>query len=181
MQALLEFLPLLVFFAVYKMYDIFWATGALILASAIQILFTYLKTKSIPKKQWIFFAMVTLFGGFTILLRDEQFIMIKPSVVYVIFAAVIFGSQLMGKPAIKAMLGEALTLPDNIWRRVNTLWGAFFLLSAGANLYVAYNFSQEFWVNFKVFGMTAASIVLTIFTVVSVYKYLPQDESEEQK
>ncbi|MCV6576324.1 MAG: septation protein IspZ, partial [Cohaesibacter sp.] len=148
------------------------------LASAIQILITYLQSKSVPKKQWIFFAMVAVFGGFTLLLHDEKFIMWKPTVVYSIFALIIFGSQLMGKPAIKAMLGEALELPDKIWGRVNAMWGLFFSAAAVANLYVANNFSEDVWVNFKVFGMTVASIVLTIITIISVFKYLPKDQEE---
>ncbi|MDF2178783.1 septation protein A [Aliiglaciecola sp. CAU 1673] len=176
MQFLLEFFPLLVFFLVYKFQDIFWATGALMLASIVQLAVTYLQSKHIPKKQWIFFAMILVFGGLTIGLHDETFIMWKPTIVYVLFAVILLGSQVMKRPALKALLDSAMELPERVWVKVNLGWALFFLASAAANLYVAYGFEQEVWVNFKVFGMTGATLVFTFLTIVYVYRYLPQEE-----
>ncbi|GGD54872.1 septation protein A [Lacimicrobium alkaliphilum] len=178
MQFLLEFLPLLIFFVVYKMQDIFWATGALMLATLLQILVTYLQTKEVPKKQWVFLIMILVFGGLTIGLRDEHFIMWKPSIVYVLFAVILLGSQLMKRPALKSLLGSAMVLPDKIWKRLNISWAAFFLASAAANLYVAYGFSESIWVNFKVFGMTGVTLIFTIATIMYAYKYMPEEQTD---
>ncbi|WP_416305318.1 septation protein A [Neptunicella sp. SCSIO 80796] len=182
MQALVEFLPLLIFFVFYKTHDIFWATGALMIAFTLQLVVTYILKKQITKQQWIFFAIVMIFGGFTLFLRDETFIMWKPTVVYLIFAAVLFGSQIIKRPALKQMMESAIQLPDNIWNRVNLAWGIFFLLAAIVNLLVAYEYTQEQWVNFKVFWMTAASLVFTVLTIAYLYRYLPTDQhSNEQE
>lgn len=179
MNFLMEFLPLLVFFLVYKFQGIFWATGALMLATAVQMLVTYLQTRSIPKKQWVFFLMILVFGGLTIALQDELFIMWKPSLVYLIFATVLLVTQAMNKPALKGLLGSAMELPEPIWKRLNLAWAAFFLASAAANLYVAYSFSQDIWVNFKVFGMTGATLLFTVLTIIYVYRFMPEEQKQQ--
>ena len=181
MQFLMEFLPLLIFFVVYKMQDIFWATGALMLATIVQMLITYLQTKEVPKKQWVFLIMILVFGGLTIGLRDEHFIMWKPSIVYVLFAVILLGSQMMKRPALKGLLGSAMVLPDKIWKRLNISWAVFFLASAAANLYVAYEFSESVWVSFKVFGMTGATLIFTIATIMYAYKYMPEEQTDNAK
>ncbi|MDN4501173.1 septation protein A [Alteromonadaceae bacterium BrNp21-10] len=180
MAALVEFLPLLIFFAFYKLHDIFWATGALMVAFTLQILVTWIIKKEVEKKQWIFFAIIMIFGGFTLFLRDETFIMWKPTVVYLIFAVTLLGSQLLKRPVLKKMMESSITLPDNIWARVNFVWGVFFLAAAAVNLYVAYEFTQEQWVNFKVFWMTIASLVFTVLTIAYLYKYMPKEEQQEK-
>ncbi|MBC3764677.1 septation protein A [Neptunicella marina] len=179
MQALIEFLPLLIFFIFYKTHDIFWATGALMIAFALQLIVTYAIKKQITKQQWIMFAIVVVFGSFTLLLRDETFIMWKPTIVYLIFAAVLLGSQILKKPALKQMMESAISVPDKIWNRINLAWGLFFIAAAAVNLLVAYQYTQEQWVNFKVFWMTGASLVFTVLTVLYLVRYLP-GESEQQ-
>ncbi|WP_168171410.1 septation protein A [Lacimicrobium sp. SS2-24] len=174
----MEFLPLLIFFVVYKMQDIFWATGALMLATVVQMLITYLQTREIPRKQWVFLIMILVFGGLTIGLRDEHFIMWKPSIVYVLFAVILLATQMMKRPALKGLLGSAMVLPDKIWTQLNICWAIFFLLSAAANLYVAYTFSESVWVNFKVFGMTGVTLIFTIATIMYAYKYMPEEQTD---
>lgn len=181
MQFLMEFLPLLVFFLAYKFADIFWATGALMAATAVQMLVTYLRTKEIPKKQWVFFAMIVVFGTLTIALHDEHFIMWKPTIVYVLFAAILLGSQVMKRPALKELLGSAMELPEPIWKRINLSWAAFFIASALANIYVAYGFSQDIWVSFKVFGMTGATLIFTILTIMYAYRYMPEEQKQDEQ
>ncbi|WP_438862685.1 septation protein A [Neptunicella sp.] len=180
MQALVEFLPLLIFFVFYKTHDIFWATGALMVAFTLQLIVTYVLKKQITKQQWIFYAIVMIFGGFTLFLRDETFIMWKPTVVYLIFAGVLLGSQVLKRPVLKQMMESAIQLPDNIWSRVNIAWGIFFLLAAAVNLLVAYEYTQEQWVNFKVFWMTAASLVFTVLTIAYLYRYLPTEDTPKE-
>ncbi|MDK9764505.1 septation protein A [Vibrio sp. D420a] len=178
MKQIIDFIPLIIFFALYKMYDIYTATGALIAATAIQIALTYLLYKKVEKMQVVTFAMVAVFGGMTIFLHDDNFIKWKVTIVYALFAIGLTVSQLMGKPAIKGMLGKELTLPDSVWRNINWAWTAFFVLCAALNVYVAFNLSLDVWVNFKVFGLLVATITFTLLTGLYIYKSLPKDKQQ---
>ncbi len=180
MAALLEFLPLLIFFGVYKMYDIFWATGALMAATALQLCVSYVMHKKIEKKQWIFFAMVVAFGALTLGFRDKTFIMWKPTAVYALFALVLLGSVIIKKPIMEKLMGEVLTLPHKIWVRVTVAWGLFFVAAAIGNVYVAQTLPEETWVNFKVFWMTGFSLGFMVLTIGYLFRYMPQ-EDEQQK
>lgn len=100
-----------------------------------------------------------------------------------IFAIALLVSQkLFNKNIMKEFLGEALTLPENIWNRLNLAWALFFALCGFLNWYIAFNFSLETWVNFKVFGLTAMTFIFAIGSVLSLYKYMPEEqEDSEQK
>lgn len=174
MKQLLDFFPLVIFFALFKLYDIYLATGALIIATAIQLILTYWLFKKIDKMQWITFALVAVFGGMTIFLHDDNFIKWKVTIVYVIFAAGLAISHWLGKSAIKGMLGKELTLPDAVWSRINWAWVLFFLVCAVINIYIAYQLPLETWVNFKVFGLLVATLAYTLLTGVYIYRYLPK-------
>lgn len=176
MKQLLDFIPLIVFFALYKLQDIYVATGALIVATAIQIVVTYLIYKKVEKMQVITFLMVAVFGGMTIFLHDENFIKWKVTIVYLIFAIGLAVSHAIGKSAIKSMLGKEITLPDSVWAKVTWAWVAFFSLCAGINVYVAFNLPLDVWVNFKVFGLLAATFGFTLLTGIYIYKHMPKDE-----
>lgn len=182
MHTLLEYLPLIVFFVVYKMVDIYWATGSIIVVMLIQTIFYIASKKPIPTRHWVIFAMVTFFGALTIFFHDDTFIKWKVTVIYGLFAIVLLVSDLaFNKNIIKQFLSEALTLPELIWRKLNTAWALFFASLAIVNIYIAYNFSQEFWVNFKVFGATIATIVFAFASVLALYKHFPDDEVDEQE
>jgi len=176
MHAVFEFIPLIIFFIFYKFVDIYWATGSLIVTSAIQILYFVIRKEKVPTKYWVFFGIIALFGSLTILLHDDAFIKWKVTVINVFFAFGLLVSQYaFKKNLIKQFLGEALTLPENIWSKLNLAWAAFFTLCGLLNLYIAFNFSQETWVNFKVFGLTGLTFVFAIGSIMSLYKYLPQE------
>ncbi|ASI90546.1 MULTISPECIES: septation protein A [Vibrio] len=176
MKQLLDFIPLIIFFVLYKMQDIYVATGALIVATAVQIVVTYFLYKKVEKMQVITFLMVAVFGGMTIFLHDDNFIKWKVTIVYVIFAIGLAVSHAMGRSAIKGMLGKEITLPDAVWAKVNYAWVGFFSFCAGLNIYVAYSLPLDVWVNFKVFGLLAATLLFTILTGVYIYKHIPKDE-----
>lgn len=178
MKQLLDFIPLIIFFALYKLQDIYVATGALIIASAIQIVITYVIYKKVEKMQLITFLMVAIFGGMTIFLHDDNFIKWKVTIVYALFALGLAISHLMGKSAIKGMLGKEITLPENVWTKITWAWVAFFSLCAGLNIYVAFQLPLDVWVNFKVFGLLAATFGFTLLTGIYIYKYLPKDDSK---
>ncbi len=182
MQSFLEFLPLVVFYVVWKFADIYWATGALIVMSALHVLFFIVQRKPVPTKAWIIFGLITVFGGLTIYLQDDTFLKWKVTIINGIFAAALVVSQyVFKKNIIKEFLGEALVLPEKIWNNLNLSWAAFFAFCALLNWYVAFNFEQETWVNFKVFGLTGLMIVFSVSSIFALYKYLPKDEAQEDK
>lgn len=129
MKQILDFIPLIVFFALYKMYDIYVATGALIVATAIQIVLTFALYKKVEKMQLITFVMVAVFGGMTIFLHDDNFIKWKVTIVYMIFAIGLAVSHAMGKSAIKGMLGKEISFLK-IFGHVSTGLGSVSSLSA---------------------------------------------------
>ncbi|MFB9133890.1 septation protein A [Vibrio sp. AK197] len=179
MKQIIDFIPLIVFFVLYKMYDIYVATGALIVASALQIVLLYVLYKKVEKMQLITFVMVAIFGSMTLILHDADFIKWKVTIVYVVLALALAISHLMGKSAIKSMLGKELELPNQVWNKITWAWVVFFALCAALNVYVAFHLSQDIWVNFKVFGLLAATLLFTLLTGVYIYKYLPKDNKVE--
>jgi intracellular septation protein len=184
MHAIFEYLPLVVFFIVYKFIDIYWATGSLIILAAAQIIYYLIKKETIPKRTLIFFVLIAVFGGLTIFMHDDTFLKWKVTIINLFFAiALIVSDKLFNKNIIKDFLGEALTLPENIWGKLNLAWALFFALCAALNLYVAFNFDQDTWVNFKVFGLTGLMFIFSIGSVLSLSKYMPDDEdnNEEKK
>ncbi|MGF1720537.1 septation protein A [Vibrio kyushuensis] len=181
MKQLIDFIPLIIFFALYKMQDIYVATGALIIASAVQIIVTYILYKKVEKMQLITFIMVAIFGGMTIFLHDDNFIKWKVTIVYAVFATGLAVSHLIGKSVIKGMLAKELTLPEKVWANITWAWVGFFSFCALLNIYVAYEMPLDFWVNFKVFGLLAATFGYTILTGIYVYKYMPKEQDNSSK
>ncbi|TKB58432.1 septation protein A [Ferrimonas aestuarii] len=175
MKQILDFLPLLVFFAVYKFYDIYLASGALVAASAIQIGLLYTLYKKVEKQHIITFILVAVFGTLTMVLRDDTFIKWKVTIVQFLFAGALLVAELMKKSLLKAMLGKEMPLPDNIWRNAALAWVVFFIGSGLLNIYIAFNLSQEAWVNFKVFGLMGMTLVYTVLTIVYLYRHLPEE------
>ncbi|MEZ9237663.1 septation protein A [Shewanella sp. 10N.286.52.A9] len=181
MKQLLDFLPLVIFFAIYKFYDIYTATGALIAATAVQLIVSYILYKQVEKMHLITFAMVTFFGTLTLIFHDDAFIKWKVTIVYAFFAIALLVSQLIGKPILKSMLGKEMKCPDKIWVNVTWYWVAFFVACGLGNIYIAFSLPLETWVNFKVFGLTALTLVNTVVTVMYLYKHMEHDESEQIK
>lgn len=178
MKQLLDFIPLIIFFALFKFYDIYVATGALIAATAVQVTVTYFMFKKVEKMQLITFVLVAVFGGMTIFLHDDNFIKWKVTIVYVIFALGLTISHMMGKSAIKGMLGKEITLPETVWAKVNWAWVGFFSVCAVLNIYIAYQLPLDEWVNFKVFGLLAATFAYTLLTGIYIYKHLPKEQKK---
>ncbi|WP_412523027.1 septation protein A [Shewanella chilikensis] len=181
MKQLLDFLPLVIFFAVYKFYDIYVASGALIAATALQLVVTCLLYRKLEKMHLITFAMVAVFGTLTLVFHDDTFIKWKVTIVYALFALGLGVSQLLNKPVLKGMLGQELKVADKIWAQVTWYWVSFFIVCGLINIYVAFSLSQETWVNFKVFGLTAVTLLNTIATVVYLFKHIPEEQRKELK
>lgn len=138
MKLLFDFLPIIVFFAVYKWAGIYWATGAAVAVSAAQIAALRVLRRPVDKTQWFNLALLAGLGGLTIALRDERFIMWKPSLINWTFG-IAFALSLFGqKPLTERMLGAQLALPRAVWRRLTVGWVLFFVLSGALNAYVAF-------------------------------------------
>ncbi|MGL5387850.1 MULTISPECIES: septation protein A [unclassified Serratia (in: enterobacteria)] len=179
MKQFLDFLPLIVFFAFYKLYDIYVASGALIVATALALVFTWLKYRKVEKMTLITFAMVAVFGTLTLVFHNDLFIKWKVTAIYTLFALALLISQLvLKKPLIQRMLGKELTLPDKVWNNLNIAWALFFLACGLANIYVAFWLPQDVWVNFKVFGLTVLTLVFTLLSGVYIYRHMPEEQKK---
>lgn len=192
MLALFEYAPLILFFILYKTMDIFWATGVLISASILQIAYYFFIEKKVATKHWVLFGLAVGLGSLTILFQDEQFIKWKATVVYAGFATILLASRYVFKKNLMAKMlgsilastndtGQKIEVPEPLWDKINLLWSAFLYLIAVVNIYVAYAFSLDFWVNFKVFGITAATFIALIVTIAMLYQYLPDDEEQKSE
>ena len=188
MKFLYDFFPVVLFFVAYKTYDIFIATGVIIIASLIQVGFSWMKHRKIEKMHIVTLVLVLVLGGATILLHDENFIKWKPTVVNWLFAAVFLGSHFIGKRTIiQRMLDSNISLPSPIWPRLNMLWTGFFIIMGVANLYVAFYFAPELtaqertdlWVDFKLFGMMGLTFVFVILQAIYLARYIQESDSDK--
>ncbi|WNC74103.1 septation protein A [Thalassotalea psychrophila] len=179
MVAFFEYIPLIVFFVFYKMFDVFIATGALIVTSALHLVVMKATGKPILNRHWIFFGLIAVFGGLTIFFHDDTFIKWKVTIINGFFGvALLVSKYAFNKNLLESFMGEQLKLPDAIWSKFNLAWVGFFFTCAFLNLYIAFSFDQETWVNFKVFGLTGLTFAFAIVSIMSIYKYIPQDEAE---
>ncbi len=179
MKQFLDFLPLIVFFAFYKLYDIYAASGALIVATALALVFTWVKYRKVEKMTLITFLMVLVFGTLTLVFHNDLFIKWKVTVIYALFALALLISQwVLKKPLVQRMLGKELTLPDKVWSNLNLAWALFFLACGLANIYVAFWLPQSVWVNFKVFGLTVLTLVFTLLSGIYIYRHMPAEQKK---
>ncbi|AOE99574.1 TPA: septation protein A [Serratia marcescens] len=179
MKQFLDFLPLIVFFAFYKLYDIYVASGALIVATALALVFTWVKYRKVEKMTLITFLMVLVFGTLTLVFHNDLFIKWKVTVIYALFALALLISQwVLKKPLVQRMLGKELTLPDKVWSNLNLAWAVFFLACGLANIYVAFWLPQSVWVNFKVFGLTVLTLVFTLLSGIYIYRHMPAEQKK---
>jgi intracellular septation protein len=201
-KLLFDLFPVIVFFIAYKVGDanaeatrafmaglglpqpggagekpgIYLATLVAIVASFGQIAWVKLRGHKVETMLWVSLAIIVLFGGATLWLHDESFIKWKPTVLYWIFAAIIFGAAAFGRNVIRSLMGTQMELPDAAWGRLNASWGGFFAFMGLANLFVAFTFSTDAWVNFKLFGSLGLMLVFVIGQSMMLTKYLDKEE-----
>jgi intracellular septation protein len=163
MQLLLDYIPIVAFILAYFYEDIFFATLVLMGIMPLVLLLQWLLTKKLNKIYAASTALVLVLGGFTLAFRNPTFLYWKPTVLNWAIALVFLGSQWIGsKTIVERMLGNAAELTSAQWIRLNQIWVAFFIFVGGINLYVAYTFSEAFWVKFKLFGMLGITIVFVV-------------------
>lgn len=190
MKAFIDFIPILLFFIAYKFYDIYVATAVVIVASVVQAGFVYLTEKRIPGMLLASTGLIVLLGAATLILQDDNFIKWKPTVVNWLFAAVFIGSLYVGsKPLLQRMMEGAFEhLPLSVWQRMSWVWALFFISVGIINLWVAYTFDTDTWVNFKLFGLLALTFVFIIAQSLYLMKihqqYVPEtleSDTHEEK
>lgn len=177
MKLFFDFLPIVLFFVAYKLgggvysfngetYEIegiYAATAVMIAATLFQVSYTWLRHRRVERAHLITLVLVVLLGGLTLWLQNPDFIKWKPTAVNWLFALVFIGAYLFtDKSLLERMMAEHIQLPVKIWARLNLAWILFFIGSGIANLYVAFNFDETTWVNFKLFGMLGLTLVFVI-------------------
>jgi intracellular septation protein len=164
MNQLIEWLPLIVFFVGFKLLGIYWATAALMVACVLQLVVHRLRSGEFKTMHIITVAVVVVLGSATLLLHDRRFIQWKPTVLLALASAAFLGSMFIGKQPLarrmlEAVFNQTLQISSRAWLMINSLWVGWFALLAAANIYVARNFAESVWVNFKVFGITVAMLI----------------------
>ena len=201
-KLLFDLFPVILFFAVFKFagknpdvaqtwassigyvadpeqLPVLFSTAAAIFATMIQIAWVKWHHGKVDTMLWVSFSIIAVLGGATLLLHDETFIKVKPTALYWLFAMVLlFSNMLFKKNLIRSLMEAKMTLPDRIWSAVNLSWGGFFITLGILNLYVAWNFTTDTWVNFKLFGATGIMIVFIILQALMLSKYIDTDKKD---
>jgi intracellular septation protein len=180
MKLLLDFFPIILFFAAFKFAGIYVATGVAIVATIAQIAWLRYSTGKVEPMQWVSLAVIVLFGGATIALQNETFIKWKPTVLYWLMGGTLAAGQLFfRKNLLKSLMGSQLELPEAAWRVTNWSWIAFFAVMGVVNLWVAYTFDTDTWVNFKLFGGLGLMALFIVGQALYLGRYMKADEARE--
>jgi len=196
MKQIAEFIPIALFFIVYQLkgqsislgswtyeFDgIFSATAVLMAATVLQVIFTYALTRKFEKRlMWLMLAVLA-FGALTLIFRNPLFVQWKPTIFNWALALAFGASQFMGdKNLMERTLGSQIHLPKTIWNRLNLLWVCNFAIVGGLNLVVAYAFSEEAWVSYKLYSAIGFTLVLTILTALIISPHLKEDAVDKQR
>lgn len=164
MQALIDLLPVVLFYVAYKFSDFRTAIVVIMAAMAIQVTLTWLITKTVSRMTLASAGLVIVLGGASLLVQNDLVFKWKPTILFWIFALVFLGSQYIGsKPIAQRFMEsaskEAISVAAGDWRRLNLMWVVFFIVVGALNLYVAYRYSEDVWVDFKLFGLTGLTLV----------------------
>jgi intracellular septation protein len=182
MKFLYDFFPILLFFVAYKVYDIYVATGVAIAAAAVQTLAFWLKHRRFEKMHLVTFSLLLIFGGLTIFLHDPTFIKWKPTAINWLFGVVFLGSHWIGdRPLVERMMGHAIKAERPVWIRLSWLWIVFFTGIGLLNLYVAYNYSEATWVNFKLFGILGITFAFVVGQAFYLSRYVEDHKAPEEE
>ena len=182
MKLLLDFFPIILFFVAYKVWGIYAATGVAIAATVVQLAYMRIKTGKTEPMQWVSLAIIVVFGGATLLAHNENFIKWKPTVLYWVMGAVLLIGQLVfNKNFIRTLMGTQIQLPDPVWKNLNWGWTGFFAVMGALNLWVAFNFDTDTWVNFKLFGGMGLMIVFVIAQAIYLSRHVKEEEPDAAK
>jgi intracellular septation protein len=176
MKFLLDFFPILLFFAAFKLFDIYVATAVAMVTTLGQIAWLRFKTGRVEPMQWLSLGVIVLFGGATLLAHDETFIKWKPTVLYALMALALWGGWLLARRNfIRTLMQSQLRLPDPVWQHLMHAWAGFFSFMAVLNLWVAYEFDTDTWVNFKLFGGLGLMVLFVIAQALYLGRHIEND------
>ncbi|MEK9770950.1 MAG: septation protein A [Nitrosomonadales bacterium] len=171
MKTLFDLLPVIIFFIVYKLFNIYAATASAIIVTFCQLIFCFFKYKKIDKLLLTNFIIIFFLGGLTIFFKNNTFIMWKPTAIYWIMATILlFSNIVLKKNLIKTMMEKQIKLNNKIWTRINLNTVIFLILLGCLNLFVAFKFNENTWVNFKLFGTTGLMIAFMIYLSLMISK-----------
>lgn len=175
MKFLSDFLPVALFFGSYLItHDMFLATKVLVAATALLFAWTWFKHRKVDAMQWINLVLSVVLGAATVISHNDLFIIWKFTVLYWLMAIALLVSDFMGKNGLKLLMGEQIQLPQAIWRKLAYAWAVFFASMGALNLYVAFNFSREIWLSFKLFGSLGLMVVFVIAQSLFLSKYIEE-------
>jgi intracellular septation protein len=179
MKFLFDLFPILLFFVAYKLYDIYVATAVAIAAAFLQTGLYWLKNRKFETMHLVTLAILVVFGGLTLFLRDPVFIKWKPTVVNWLFALVFLGSRFIGsRTLVERMMSHAISVPQAVWLKLNWAWTLFFIAIGLVNLFVAYRYSEAVWVNFKLFGMVGLTLVFVFAQALYLSRFMEAGDSK---
>ena len=180
MKFLFDLFPVILFFIAFKLKGIYVATAAAIVGTFMQVGWLWLRGRRIDGMLWASLVIIVVFGGATLLLQNVTFIKWKPTVLYWTFAvALVVAERLFRRNLIRAMLGTQFQLPERLWTRLNWSWAAFFASMGCANLYVAFNYSQDLWVDFKLFGTTGLMLLFVLAQALLLARHMNEGGSKQ--
>jgi intracellular septation protein len=173
MKLFFDLFPVVLFVATYMLTDsIYLATAVIIPATIAQVAFARIRYGRVDKMLWASLVLILVMGGLTLALQDKRFIMWKPTLLYWLFAAVLALAPIVsGSNLIRAILGKELSAPDHVWSKLNLSWVAFFAVMGALNLYVAYSFSERFWVQFKLWGGLGLMLAFVVAQALVLARY----------
>jgi intracellular septation protein len=176
----MDFFPIALFFIAFKLGGIYVATGVAMAATLLQIGWLYFRHGKVEPMQWVSLAIITLFGGATLLTHDETFIKWKPTILYWLMGGVLLGGQVLFKRnLLMKIMSAQLNLPDPIWLRLLFAWVAFFAVMGVVNLWVAFNFDTDTWVNYKLFGGMGLMIVFVLLQAMYLSRHIQLEETDK--
>ncbi len=180
---LYDFIPVLLFFIAFKWYGIYTATIVGIVATALQVVVTFLWQKKLDRQQCVTFVVFLIFGGMTLYFHNPIFVKWKPTIIFWLMGIAFLGSHFIGeKTFVQRMMENGLKgsqLNKNAWRRLNSIWIIFFAVLGGMNLFVAYHFSTNAWVNFKLYGISGLLLLFCFMQAIWLARYLDTATSEK--
>ena len=175
MKILIDFFPILLFFGAYKMFNIYTATGVLMAATVVQMGLIYAIDRKLQAMHKITLVLILLFGTLTLVLQDDRFIKWKPTVLYwAMGGTLLVGAWLFQKNFIRTLMQSQVQLPDPVWRQLNWSWAGFFIAMGVLNLWVAYSFDTDTWVNFKLFGGMGLMLVFVIAQALYLSRHMQE-------
>lgn len=181
MKALLDLLPAVAFLAAYYFGDIYAATIALIISMFVVVAGHWFISRKLHKAHLVGAIVALVLGGITLAVHDPDFIKLKPSVVYAIFALALLGSHFVGERVLLQRIPQKmLVMPDAVWKRVNLAWSGFFLFCAVLNYVIAYHYDEATWVQLKAYGFSVLMIVFMLVHLPFLSRYVVQEEGESK-